>query len=50
MPPALSEYALLQLEHGQNFSAGGLAIVSPLTELTQEKGTKPEIGRTLKKA
>lgn len=48
VPLALLKYALLKLEHGRNFSAGGLAIMSPLTELTQEKGTKLKIGRTLK--
>lgn len=48
VPLALLKYALLKLEHGRNFSASGLAIMSPLTELTQEKGAKLKIGRTLK--
>lgn len=48
VPLAWLKYALLKLEHGRDFSARGAAIVSPLTEITQEKGSRLHIGRTLK--
>lgn len=48
VPLAWLKYALLKLEHGRDFSAQGIAVFSPFTEITQEKHCRLHIGRMLK--
>ncbi|WP_346668396.1 acyltransferase [uncultured Subdoligranulum sp.] len=48
VPLAWLKYVILKLKHGRDFSARGMAIVSPFTEITQEKGSYLHIGCMLK--
>ena len=48
VPLAFLKYALLKLEHGRGFAARGPAVLSPLTEITVEKGCQARIGQMLK--
>ena len=48
VPLAAVKYAILKVERGHNFNAKFPAIMSPLTEITVEKGSKLVLGKNLK--